>query len=317
MNFFSSRAFLEALGDASYGSRRRQIETIEVAGAPFRVLTLGARHQPVHAVPFLDYLEPTETHSPTRQGRYLQRTAVDCFPVKAARALELEPREILAPLLKWDRFQSWSAFEATAKERWGPAFKLSERHKRKLEKDFGPVRFEPHVADRALFEPLFAWKSAQYRQTGLIDILARDDVKQLFENLLTSGNLLCSVLFVNDAPAAIHAGALYEGRFYYWLPAYDPAFRQRAPGTVLLEELLKWSHAQGHRVFDFLLGDEPYKWVYSTHAMLVAPRGEPPASLKAYRVVRSAALEQAKRHPELYEKLQAAKRRYIERHGFF
>ena len=40
-----------------------------------------------------------------------------------------------------------------------------QRKLRCLEREHGPLRFEPHVADRSILATLFRWKSDQYRRT--------------------------------------------------------------------------------------------------------------------------------------------------------
>ena len=40
--------------------------------------------------------------------------------------------------------------------------------------------------------------------------------------------------------------------------------------------MLEESHRRNHRQFDFSIGGEDYKWVYSTHARLLGPIGRAP-----------------------------------------
>lgn len=58
---------------------------------------------------------------------------------------------------------------------------------------------------------------------------------------------------------AAHFGFQWQQRFYWYLPAYDVAFSQRAPGRLLLAHLLQSVAQQGNTEFDFLRGNEPYK----------------------------------------------------------
>ncbi len=48
--------------------------------------------------------------------------------------------------------------------------------------------------------------------------------------------------------------------YYLYNGAYDPSLYRLAPGVILLNSLIERSIGAGHRVFDFLKGDETYKY---------------------------------------------------------
>lgn len=54
-----------------------------------------------------------------------------------------------------------------------------------------------------------------------------------------------------------------HGILYDWISSYDPAYRTFSVTTLLREYLFKYVHTQGYRIFDFMRGQEPYKfeWV--------------------------------------------------------
>ena len=47
-------------------------------------------------------------------------------------------------------------------------------------------------------------------------------------------------------------------------------------GHRLLRDMLRESHARGHKRFDFSIGGEDYKWLYATDAHLLADFGQKP-----------------------------------------
>lgn len=71
----------------------------------------------------------------------------------------------------------------------------------------------------------------------------------------------------------LHLGLIFQGRFYSWVAAYDSDYHCYGPGRQLLHYLLKESFERGHREFDFLRGNEAYKWKYATHTRLIAEMG--------------------------------------------
>lgn len=71
-------------------------------------------------------------------------------------------------------------------------------------------------------------------------------------------------------------GLPHEGRYSYWITAYNNELGRYSPGRLLLESLLRASVADGDHEFDLLIGSERYKWVYATDARLVGPLGPQP-----------------------------------------
>jgi CelD/BcsL family acetyltransferase involved in cellulose biosynthesis len=108
---------------------------------------------------------------------------------------------------------------------------------RRLEREHGPVRVEDRAGDTGALRTVLAWKSAQYRRTGLADRFADETIAQLVERLLavrspSFGGML-PMLLVDGRPAAGHVmlrcGPVLTG----WFPAYDPAFARYSPGLIL------------------------------------------------------------------------------------
>jgi len=55
-----------------------------------------------------------------------------------------------------------------------------------------------------------------------------------------------------------------DGRtFYYWLWGFDRRLAKLRPGHVLLAHAIRWSIETGRRHFDFMIGDEAYKYDYA------------------------------------------------------
>jgi len=50
--------------------------------------------------------------------------------------------------------------------------------------------------------------------------------------------------------------------YYLYNSASDPAVGHASPGVVLVSALFEDRIARGTRIFDFLKGDEPYKFRY-------------------------------------------------------
>jgi len=89
---------------------------------------------------------------------------------------------------------------------------------------------------------------------------SRTFVRRLFEEQGPDGTLRLSFLTVGDRRIA--AGLMFttaEGYLYY-NAGVDPDARDLSPGVLLVAEFIRRALADGARRFDFLRGDEPYKY---------------------------------------------------------
>lgn len=67
------------------------------------------------------------------------------------------------------------------------------------------------------------------------------------------------LLHVEGAPRAALYGWRHGDRFAFYQAGYDPDWRQRSVGTVLLGHVVRECFGDGAREYDFLRGSEPYK----------------------------------------------------------
>jgi CelD/BcsL family acetyltransferase involved in cellulose biosynthesis len=67
------------------------------------------------------------------------------------------------------------------------------------------------------------------------------------------------LLQVEGAARAALYGFRHGDRFAFYQAGYDPEWRQRSVGTVLLGHVVRECFAEGVREYDFLRGSEPYK----------------------------------------------------------
>ncbi|MEW5830742.1 MAG: GNAT family N-acetyltransferase, partial [Chloroflexota bacterium] len=54
----------------------------------------------------------------------------------------------------------------------------------------------------------------------------------------------------------------YDNRIWVYNSGLDFGFRDLSPGWVLLGYLLQWANENGRREFDFMRGDEDYKFKF-------------------------------------------------------
>jgi CelD/BcsL family acetyltransferase involved in cellulose biosynthesis len=145
----------------------------------------------------------------------------------------------------------------------------SRRRLRKLEK-LGDVRFV--VATTAeqrgeFFEAMVRMKRHKFVQTKGYDVFTDagfgDFYREATRRLGAEGPVQVSALLQGNTVLAAHWGYVAADRFYYLMPAHASGeWRSYAPGRLLNEWLLQWAFDNGLKVFDFGIGDEPYKFDY-------------------------------------------------------
>ena len=68
----------------------------------------------------------------------------------------------------------------------------------------------------------------------------------------------------NERPIAFHFGFNYKGNFFWYKPSFDITLAKNSPGEVLLRQLFLSAQSENSCIFDFGLGDEPFKKRFAT-----------------------------------------------------
>ena len=115
--------------------------------------------------------------------------------------------------------------------------------------ELGGSDFSGHAALRAFHQELVQ----QLAQAGLLR----------FEELWLEGQCVASIYGLDDGR-----------QFYYYNSGYDLAWKHVSPGMVLLGLSIEAACARGIRLYDFLRGDESYKfdWANTTRATVRVTR---------------------------------------------
>jgi Acetyltransferase (GNAT) domain len=296
VNIFSSSEFLEVMGEVFFPHGRRSIELRRVEGRVLRLLVVDG--EVVRSAPFYDFPQPLEG---VPSGTLEELTY---FPRTVLRTTELQPfGENLpglqpSPYVDWSRFADAAAFEQHL-EKSGANLADSRRQRRRLEQSLGPVQFTFDDAREEVFSACLSWKSAQYAASGYQDLFAHEANVALFRELRRRKLVVINSLTAGDQLLAAHLGGVHNARFAWWVPAYDPAYAKYSPGRLLLESALDASQARGDLEFDFLLGNERYKFLYATHNRVIGALGEPPRLERWAHEARLLAKQTLKERPRL------------------
>lgn len=138
------------------------------------------------------------------------------------------------------------------------------RKARKLAREAGPVRFEPHSGDPRLLEMLKQWKLHRYAAHGYLDVFAIPWVRHLFERIQRTQTSrfagMMSVLYAGDDVVAVDMGIRSRTMWHSWDSAYNPTFAHYSPGLLLMMEMARHAATAGMAGIELGGCDEyPYK----------------------------------------------------------
>lgn len=175
-------------------------------------------------------------------------------------AVKLNPSGAYAVRLEGD----WETFYAAKRS---SATRRRDRTKRKKLAESGDVRMiTPATAgDIALtLDALFRQKSKAFARMGVEDVFARPGYREFFHELATGERTRqlahVSRLQVDSTFAATNFGLRFRGTYSHLIASYDDGPLSRfGPGAAHLHDLMRHAIEHGCTVFDFTIGDEPYK----------------------------------------------------------
>ncbi|VAW01376.1 hypothetical protein MNBD_ACTINO01-2543 [hydrothermal vent metagenome] len=143
---------------------------------------------------------------------------------------------------------------------WLASIGKKERHevrrkRRRFEAEFGEIAIVQHGA-----EAINMFCAMHRTAQGDKGMFMTGDMQRYFEDLLDHGGATIHTLECDGIPRANAFGFETEDGYFYYNSAYDPDAAMASPGIVLLAALIEAQIARGATVFDFLKGDERYKF---------------------------------------------------------
>ncbi len=168
----------------------------------------------------------------------------------------------------------YEAYEAGRTKRQRKHLQDTLRRMRKFERERGPLRFVVDTHDAAVFDAMLRWKREQCRATGVVDFLGLPWTTDFIRRIHAQGGAdfggTLSALYVGDDLAAVHFAIRSRTVWHSWFPAYDDAFRQYAPGLILLVHMITHACEEELAYIDLGKGMAPYKENFMSGVIPVA-----------------------------------------------
>jgi CelD/BcsL family acetyltransferase involved in cellulose biosynthesis len=145
-------------------------------------------------------------------------------------------------------------------EDWLASIGKKERHevrrkRRRFVAEFGEIEIVPHGS-----EAIDMFSAMHRTSQGDKGMFMTSEMQSYFEDLLDTGGATIHTLMCDGIPRANAFGFEVDEGYYYYNSAYDMDASMASPGIVLLASMIEDQIARGARVFDFLKGDERYKF---------------------------------------------------------
>ena len=114
------------------------------------------------------------------------------------------------------------------------------------------------------FDALLRLHGARWSRRGEGGVLSDAAIQRFHTDaaqaLLTRGVLRLYSLSLDARPIACYYGFLHQRRAYYYLGGFDPAFERLSVGNQVVWHALREAEQENALTFDFLRGQEPYKY---------------------------------------------------------
>ena len=165
-----------------------------------------------------------------------------------------------------------NGFDAYCREK--SCVKTEQIKVRKIERDYGPLRFVPHSDNQADLQQLLTWKSQQYIRTGKQDIFTLSWTTSILREIHKIQDRyfagVLSLLYAGDRLVALHFGIRSETLLHSWFPAYDPQMKAYSPGLILLLKLAEHASSLGISTIDLGKGMYEHKQRFMNASVPVA-----------------------------------------------
>ncbi|NHZ71085.1 MAG: GNAT family N-acetyltransferase [Proteobacteria bacterium] len=148
----------------------------------------------------------------------------------------------------------------TSYDEWLASIGKKERHevrrkRRRFEAEFGEIEIVPQGP-----EAIDMFCAMHRTSQGDKGMFMTGGMQSYFAGLLDTGGASIHTLVCDGIPRANAFGFETEDGYYYYNSAYDVDAAMASPGIVLLASLIEAQIDRGATVFDFLKGDERYKF---------------------------------------------------------
>jgi CelD/BcsL family acetyltransferase involved in cellulose biosynthesis len=185
---------------------------------------------------------------------------LDSLPIEAVATVEQSVRAI-GGVPSTEQHETTAVLELPETyDAWLAAIGKKERHevrrkRRRFVAEFGEIEIIPRGS-----EAINMFCAMHRTSQGDKGMFMTGEMQSYFEDLIDSGGATIHTLECDGIPRANAFGFETDEGYFYYNSAYDVDAAMASPGIVLLASMIEAQIERGARVFDFLKGDERYKY---------------------------------------------------------
>jgi len=151
-------------------------------------------------------------------------------------------------------------------DEWLMGIGKKERHevrrkRRRFEAEFGPASIVPGGNNA-----LATFCSMHRESEGEKGSFMTGSMEQFFSDLMENAGAVVHALVCEGRTLATAFGWETEDGYYFYNSAFDSTAAFASPGVVLFSSMIEMEIQRGAKVFDFLKGDESYKFRHGAKA---------------------------------------------------
>jgi CelD/BcsL family acetyltransferase involved in cellulose biosynthesis len=261
---FASRSFLEVVWNhRDTAGLDLQVET--VSDGAVALVTDGDRIEFAGQSNLTDYHSPLgaaggEALAQALESHQGASVYLDSLPLEAVATVEEAIRNVGgAP--SSSQHETTAVLDLPASyDDWLASIGKKERHevrrkRRRFVAEFGEIDIVPHGS-----EAINMFGAMHRTSQGAKGMFMTGEMQSYFEELLDTGGATIHTLVCDGIPRANAFGFETDDGYFYYNSAYDMDAAMASPGIVLLASMVEAQIERGARVFDFLKGDERYKF---------------------------------------------------------
>ena len=261
---FASRPFLEVVWN------HRETTGIDlhiesIAGGAAALVTDGDRVEFAGQSNLTDYHSPLgpaggEALTQALTSHHGSSVYLDSLPLEAIATVE-EAVRAAGGLPSTSQHETAAVLDLPASyDDWLASIGKKERHevrrkRRRFVAEFGDIEIVPHGS-----EAITMFCAMHRTSQGDKGMFMTGEMQSYFEDLLDTGGATIHTLVCDGIPRANAFGFETDDGYYYYNSAYDVDAAMASPGIVLLASMIEAQIARGAGTFDFLKGDERYKF---------------------------------------------------------
>lgn len=195
-----------------------------------------------------------------------RRFRFDSLPREGADAVISALKAVGAPYTESEHAVTAVLSLPASTEDWLMAIGKKERHevrrkRRRFEEEFGEIEVV-----RAGVDSLESFVAMHRSSPGEKGEFMTPGMESYFSDLVTEAGAIIHLLVCGGRPLAAAFGFENDDGYFYYNSALDNDAAHASPGIVLFSTMIDNQIARGAKVFDFLKGDERYKFRHGAEA---------------------------------------------------